>query len=506
MEQENRKEIMNHLARVFLVLFPLFLSLILSLVEKRGLFSVFPILSNDEVSYWREMYSFDRCGFDFGKNGWLGYEPASIGSFGCHGLLQVAAWGWYTLLFEWTHHSIAIANFIMLEAAFLLFAVLVRPDSRQCLIIILFSLCFRPLSIYLNTSLMEIPCFAAIILYFALFVWYCRKPDSRLRLFFCLIVGLYCSVLRICYIVILFPAIMVSNDYRIDLKLVLKMLLYVAVFFVLYLIYNRTTAEYPQWFLTELKQESGLLDRVFSIALYFKTGLIRYFTQIWERIVWFYSGYASLDGIRYLLTVSFPELFFPIRILNLFLLIFLLVPDFKEKNFVFDKEKLSLFVMLLTFNFGIIALYDVSGWVDTRVISSLLYGIFLWIIVRYSGRISKGVFVILGVILLACSLFMIRITPIKDNGTYIMKDYGETFDVLAQYEGKRSIAVDLELIDGKDAFNFVNSVPANFGFLIYTDEKQLNEFRPEFIYSLSELKLNGYRIISDDNGFIYMRK
>jgi hypothetical protein len=87
-----------------------------------------------------------------------------------------------------------------------------------------------------------------------------------------------------------------------------------------------------------------------------------------------------------------------------------------------------------------------------------------------------------------------------------MKDYGETFDVLAQYEGKRSIAVDLELIDGKDAFNFVNSVPANFGFLIYTDEKQLNEFRPEFIYSLSELKLNGYRIISDDNGFIYMRK
>ena len=498
----------DNTARMLLVLLPLFLVILVSLVEKAPLFSIFPIGSNDEIGYWREMYSFDRLGFDFGKNGWVGYDAASIGPFGCHGLLQVAAWGWYALLFDWGHHSIYIANFIMLTAAFLAFVFLAKPDHKECLLIFLFSLCYRPLSIYMDSSLMEIPCFAAVLFYFAAFIFYCRKTDSKARFALCIAAGLYCSILRICYIVILFPTIMVNNKHRIDLKLILKMSLYVLAFLLIYIVYNKTTAQYPQWFLTELSNDSSLSVKLMKVLGYFKEGLIAYFAQIWDRMIWFVSSYASFERIKYLLTVSFPELFFPIRILDQLLKIILLLPDRKDGKWVFNKTKFWMFVMLLTFDAGIIALYDVSGWVDTRVISSLLYGIIIWLILLYSDRLKKRSFYAVCFILLLVSLMTIRIMPAKGNGHYAFKDYETVFEPLKEYEGKPSLAVDLELIDGPDALSIVTALPENYGILLYSDKTKVYESRPEFVYSASELELNDYNGIHKDpeKGYLYIRK
>jgi len=500
------RDLKDYVARSVLVLLPLFLVILISLKEKAPLFSVFPIGSNDEIGYWREMFSFDKLGFAFGKNGWVGYDVAKIGPFGCHGLLQVAAWGWYSFLFDWGHHSIFIANFLMLTAAFVVFVLLAKPDYKQCLLILLFSLCYRPLSIYMDTSLMEIPCFAAILGYFAAFVCYCRKPDSRVRFVLCIILGLYCSILRICYIVILFPAIMVSNDHKIDLKLLLKMILYVLGFLVIYIVYNKTTAQYPQWFLTELADDASVLSKLLKVLVYFKTGLIAYFSQIWDRLIWFFSSYASFDRIIYLLTVSFPELFFPIRILDQFLKIVLLFPDRKDGKWAFNKTKLWMFVMLLTFDIGIIALYDVSGWVDTRVISSLLYGIIIWLILLYSHKLKKSHFYVICIVLMLASAITIKIMPVRGNSSYAFKDHETTFAALNEYEGENSIAMDLELIDGEDALSIVSALPENFGILLYSDVAKVYENRPQFIYSSVPLDLEGcQKRNTDDKGYLYIR-
>ena len=90
---------------------------------------------NDEVDYWRELFSFSNCGFAFGKHGFsLGYT-AEIGPFGCHGISPIIAWGWYALLFGWNGNSIVIANIILLEISYLLFVILAKLNRKSLFVL-----------------------------------------------------------------------------------------------------------------------------------------------------------------------------------------------------------------------------------------------------------------------------------------------------------------------------------------------------------------------------------
>ena len=107
------------LAALFLVASPLIIMLMLSLLSGHNMFLSKPVF-NDELDYWRLMYSISCQGFDFGSTEHLVGYVAPIGPLGSHGLSPVAAWLWYVLLFPMSDSALVIAGVIMLSAAFAL--------------------------------------------------------------------------------------------------------------------------------------------------------------------------------------------------------------------------------------------------------------------------------------------------------------------------------------------------------------------------------------------------
>ena len=111
-----RRRYLLPLSALFFIASPLIIMLILSLLSGNNMFLSKPYL-NDELDYWRLMYSISERGFDFGSTEHLVGYVAPIGPLGSHGLSPVAAWLWYVLLFPMTDSALVIAGVLMLIAA-----------------------------------------------------------------------------------------------------------------------------------------------------------------------------------------------------------------------------------------------------------------------------------------------------------------------------------------------------------------------------------------------------
>lgn len=117
-------------AALFFVASPLIMMLVLSLLSGQNMFLAKPYL-NDEIDYWRVMYSVSEQGLHFGSTEHLVGYTAPIGPLGSHGVSPLAAWLWYALLFPWSDSAIVIAGVIMLTAAMALFVLIARPGTAQ---------------------------------------------------------------------------------------------------------------------------------------------------------------------------------------------------------------------------------------------------------------------------------------------------------------------------------------------------------------------------------------
>ena len=205
--------------------------LALSLLSGQNMFLSKPYL-NDEVDYWRLMYSVSECGLDFGSTEHLVGYTAPIGPLGSHGVSPLAAWLWYALLFPMADSAIVIAGVMMLVLALAMFCFIARPGTVQLLIMGAFTLLFPPLVRYINLSMMEMPCYAGLIVYAALLFRYEKEhsgalPRRRWTLPALVICGLWCTVLRMSNVVVFFPAILIFCDNKISWKLLGSMALYV---------------------------------------------------------------------------------------------------------------------------------------------------------------------------------------------------------------------------------------------------------------------------------------
>ena len=204
------------LSLLLLVASPVLVMLLLSLMSGQNMFLSKPIF-NDEMSYWRLMYSISERGFDFGSTEHLVGYVAPYGPLGSHGLSPVAAWLWYVLLFPMTDSALVIAGVIMLSAALLLMYIIARPGISETLLIALFTLLYPPLVRYINLSMMEMPCYACVIVYMALLLRYEKEQSGALpRSFWTLpllfVCGLYCTLLRMSNVVLFFPAILITQE------------------------------------------------------------------------------------------------------------------------------------------------------------------------------------------------------------------------------------------------------------------------------------------------------
>ena len=86
MKIDSREKVQTHCLYMVTLLIPCLFLLLWYIIQGHSFLAAKPYYS-DELGYWRVMYSFSRCGFDFGSGGgFAGYE-APVGPLGSHGLL-----------------------------------------------------------------------------------------------------------------------------------------------------------------------------------------------------------------------------------------------------------------------------------------------------------------------------------------------------------------------------------------------------------------------------------
>ena len=241
--RENRA--LHLCAVLFFIASPLLIMLILSALAGQNMFLAKPYL-NDEVDYWRVMYSVKECGLNFGPTGGLPGRNAPIGPLESHGLGPLAAWLWYALCFPFTESALVIASFALLTLSLLLFCLIVKPSAGQAVLMGVFTLLFPPLVRYINLSMMEIPCYASVIVYTAVLYRY-EKSLSLPWLVLLLICGLYCALLRLSNVVLFFPAILIFCGKRWSWRLPLCLTVYALGVLLLNSFVNLFIAPYPDF-------------------------------------------------------------------------------------------------------------------------------------------------------------------------------------------------------------------------------------------------------------------
>ena len=218
-----------------------------------------PTLS-DELGYWRIMYSLSECGFDFGTCGGFINSPARWGHFGSHGLSPFLAWGGYALLFPWAQNSLVVANFIELTVAMAIFVLLAHDDIADMLFSAAVLLGSSYVFLYLCSSMMEIPCAAAVIIFAALFIRW-RRTGKKLWLVLAIAQVIYLTFLRYCYAVVAFPLVWELCENKLSKKSFVILAAYGVLTLFIYFTEEMFMADYPENIMV-LADKAGLLGKV----------------------------------------------------------------------------------------------------------------------------------------------------------------------------------------------------------------------------------------------------
>lgn len=355
-----------------LILSPVVTMLLLSLLSGNNMFLSKPYL-NDELDYWRLMYSISERGFDFGSTEHLVGYVAPIGPLGSHGLSPVAAWLWYVLLFPMTDSALVIAGVLMLMAALALLYLIARPCPREALLIALFTALYPPLVRYINLSMMEMPCYACVIVYMALLLRYEKEHSGALPrrgwtlplLFIC---GLYCTVLRMSNVVLFFPAILIFCDNRLSLKLLLCLVLYALGTLAFNYCFSLFVAPYPD-VLYNLMQSESLGELL--------------------RGLWQNTRDNILNFLNPASDNSLPQAMARYFYLLLLLLLFcktLLKKEGGRLRLTWRWEYFGIFAAGAGCLAIVIMIYFVFDWRDYRTLAPMAYGLMLWLLLRWNGE------------------------------------------------------------------------------------------------------------------------
>ena len=420
-------------------------------IQGRSFLSAKPYFS-DEIGYWRLMYSIDNCGFGFGINeGFVGLN-AKIGNLGCHGIAPILAWGWYALLFTWRENSVFTANFIMLTVSIAALIFLCKPDKKKTIGIIALLLLYSPVVLYINTAMMEIPCSSAVILYSALYLRWRSKREKPV--FFCAVIfGIYMAGLRICYAALLLPLLWESCGFSFSKKAVITVLALAVGTVCFYKITSLFVADYPWWFTLTLKNapKEYRLQMILSHSL--------------RNIKVYFASCLRVDAeaaFRWMYLAS--------------MLYFLYKSIAKGER---RRLYLSFFVVYAAMLAANIALYDVYGWLDYRMLSpSLLFALLFTI---SDAEIGKGVkAAALSLEALALCVTLITVIP---AGTFVHEErFTETQDnkaAFAEVFGEEIASVSTMCEDG--VFDRVKDIPPQIGIKWMTDEGGIITSDTEFI-------------------------
>lgn len=422
-----------------LILSPVIILLVQSAIYGRNLFLGVPEWS-DELDYWRELYSFSNSGFSFGSSMFFGYD-AKFGPLGAHSISPIVAWGPFFWLFRTPLGIYAILwiNLLYLTLAWVAYVFLTKPNIEKSIYTVLLAYFYPFTILYLHSSMLEFVCMAGIIVYFTLlYKWYVSEKKSNILFICILLVGIWCTLLRPTYVVILFPAIWMKNDFKINLKVILSMIAYVIAFAVFYKVYGLFCADYPGWItsiISDMPEFSRKLMFLFHNA---KNNVIRYFSPIDIDLCQLSMRYFYFSIIIYSLIKSFTLSHSKKNSEN---------TSPKAKGFAYDGLYLSLAVFMFVLWAMMMILYDTVEWHDFRALAPISFGVIFFYSMKEENKKSlRTLAVLYALLLLLFGISRVSFVETKEKQTY--HDMSAYFDVLEPVDedgNARTIGVDLSL-------------------------------------------------------------
>lgn len=481
------QNILYILGSLLLIASPWILLLITIYASDGNISSSRPFLF-DEYQYWHEILSFSEKGLNFGYYTFNDMLP-EVSSFGPHGFGTISAYIPYATLFGWNFNSLVIANNLYLSFAFILLTVLIKPQMKKLVLIILFSITYIPLILFIPTSMSEILNYASLIIYFALlYLLYKSEKHRNLIFTFLLIFCIYICCIRVIYIILILPIFMVKWEIESPNAKFLKALtIWIIMSAIIFFVVSAFTAPYPFSYMVELFESPTIGDFIFSILGHIGLNIKRFFSFKYD---------TPLQVIQ--------RYFVFIIMIVLSLKSGLIRSKFKNWNFIYF---VSLTILLLAFIITVAA-YDVFDWRDYRVLAPLAFGIILFItladnisLIRYATGVNV-------IILIAVFLFF--------PNSFRTSHFALTSDRYAKVETVPELQAIEYTPDAKSKFEntividgfrqeLMLSIPAGIGITYYLDASPEN-LKSKYLYSLNDYSFSNYKIVSEtENGKLYER-
>ena len=333
---------------------------------------------SDEIFYWHETLDFTHVGLDGGYYTFEERAPRSpIFHFDAHGPIFPVLYGIFGKVFGWKYASAVLCNILVFSAALLIFLWLVKPDSRQLLLLIAFLLSFWPLPLFQNSNLQEsVHQSGVVVLSIFLFLFTSQKEDKSFLLKAAALLFLFLiSLLRKTWTLLFLPYLLLMLRPQSKLKICLVILLGLAIPLLVVVLHSHWQAPYPDSFFRGLKKQ-GLLS--VSQGAYF---LFQHSLENLKQFFSFRSGHPLevLQRYQALLLLYVSYLIWSIRTFQ-----------FKGEGWSSEFEKnTTLFHLysLTTITVFIILFYDVKDWRDYRVLAPYLMLLLIsWIVLKMNTR------------------------------------------------------------------------------------------------------------------------
>ena len=380
-----KRNMLKYICYMIYILSPIILLLFLSFICNRNAFSGKPIpyyIWNDEVGYWREIFSFAEHGFN---TGYIGINEAipKIGQFSTHGFFPAFFYYPFAKILGWPNNAIVISNLMFMIICFTLVVIFYKPSISKTLLLTCLYLFFSPIVLFAETSMTEILNYGFLALFCVFFYKYFHSEEKNRKrfLFLTILVGTICSFYRIIYVVLFFVFILVFSEFKLKkfIKLLLPCTLYSGL---LYYISSLFCAPYPFGVLYKFTHASNI-GSAFEVL----------FANVKSNIK---NLFNITNGTK--IEVYFRLLY--LFVLTIYLLCIFLNVTFRKskKDFLASsfKEKpnnfyIMQFALLFLPLFIVIAIYDVHSCREFRSLSPFLWASFFNLII-YKKTLALKIF------------------------------------------------------------------------------------------------------------------
>lgn len=482
--------ILPYVCRGVLIALPWLALLLLSIVSGNNCFVGQPLWS-DELDYWREMYSFTYApDHDFG---YYGFEnaPATVGTWGCHGIAPLLVYGFWALLFGWTSYSIVLCNAFFCSLGIAVFILLARPDVRQSLIVALLWLMYPPLLLYAPTSMMELPQYACLFVYLGLVIrsWeHASKPCFILA--FASVV--FMAGLRLSNIVFFAPLILMGSRFKIGRKFLILSAISLVLSVVSYLFFWMFCAGYPFGFLSSLGTQEGLLDKIVVVFAHGAGNLINFISR-GDGIAQVSQRYAY---IFVLIACSF----------------FALVGFVRHRRgcdqHVVLTRVCAAIAFTMFFAWAIVVLvYDVFDWRDYRTLAPILFSALIVLVMTAPTASGRRIGAVVQGLCVFCSLclFLCAARTLATSAAFEDERYEHVSEAPASFDAGSIVSLgeqanDKTMLMGMDVpLWLVNALPPEIGYVGGVNGSSLSEQRYAYVFSRADIgNPRGYELIWED--------